>query len=137
MNICTAQKKKFSIEDFFSKLDQIRRKLRIWPHLLKKFLMENLIFCAMLGSIRLVSKENWWNIPYHFEVTLCNNFCIIHWYRYSLFWGRSSRNIVKSAAYFLKSCAISCWWHIWCCLMTVILNAGGFFFGPGSLKNGR
>ena len=33
---------KFSIKDFFSKCDQILRKLRIWSHLLKKFLMENL-----------------------------------------------------------------------------------------------
>ena len=31
---------KFSIKDFFRKCDQIRRKLLIWPHLLKKSLME-------------------------------------------------------------------------------------------------
>ena len=37
---------KFSIKDFFSKCDQIRRKLRIWSHLLKKSLMENFIFCT-------------------------------------------------------------------------------------------
>ena len=43
----TAQKMKFSIKDFFSKCDQIRRKLWIWSHLLKKFLMEN-IFCLVL-----------------------------------------------------------------------------------------
>ena len=43
----TAQKIKFSIKDFFSKCDQIRRKLRIWSHLLNKFLIENLIFCAV------------------------------------------------------------------------------------------
>ena len=36
----TAQKMKFSIKDFFNKCDQIRRKLRIWSHLLKKSLME-------------------------------------------------------------------------------------------------
>ena len=36
---------KFSIKDFFSKCDQIRRKLRIWSHLLKKSL--NFIFCAV------------------------------------------------------------------------------------------
>ena len=42
-----AQKMKFSIKDFFSKYDQIRKKLRIWPHLLKKSLMENFIFCAV------------------------------------------------------------------------------------------
>ena len=43
----TAQKVKFSIKDFFSKCDQIRRKLRIWSHLLKKFLMESFIFCEV------------------------------------------------------------------------------------------
>ena len=40
----TSQKMKFSIKNFFSKCDQIRRKLRIWSHLLRKSLMENFIF---------------------------------------------------------------------------------------------
>ena len=35
---------KFFIKHFFSKCDQIRRKLRIWSHLLKKSLMKNFIF---------------------------------------------------------------------------------------------
>ena len=39
----TTEKMKFSIKDFFSKDD-----LRIWSHLLKKSLMENFIFCAVL-----------------------------------------------------------------------------------------
>ena len=38
---------KFSIKDFFSKCDQIRRKLRIWSHLLNESVMENFIFCAV------------------------------------------------------------------------------------------
>ena len=42
-----AQKMKFSIKVLFSKCDQIRRKLRIWSHLLKKSLTENFIFCAV------------------------------------------------------------------------------------------
>ena len=46
---------KFSIKDFFSKCDQFRTKLRIWSHLLKKSLMENLIFCAMI----IFENENW------------------------------------------------------------------------------
>ena len=37
----------FSIKDFFSKCDQIRRKLRIWSNLLKKSLMENFIFSTV------------------------------------------------------------------------------------------
>ena len=41
---------KFSTQDFFSKCDQICRKLRIWSHLLKKSLMENLIFCAVRSA---------------------------------------------------------------------------------------
>ena len=43
---CT--KNKVFIQDFFSKFDQIDRKLRIWSHLLKKSLMENFIFCAVI-----------------------------------------------------------------------------------------
>ena len=38
---------KFSIKNFFTKCDQIHRKLRIWSHLLKKSLMESFIFCAV------------------------------------------------------------------------------------------
>ena len=43
----TAQKVKFCIKNFFSKYDQIRRKLQICSHLLKKSLMENFNFCPM------------------------------------------------------------------------------------------
>ena len=46
----TAQKMKFSIKDIFSKCNQIRS-LRIWSHLLEKFLMENLIFCAVCHDL--------------------------------------------------------------------------------------
>ena len=49
MSLYTAQKIKFSIKDFFRKCDQIRKKLWIWSHLLKKSLLENVIFCAVLG----------------------------------------------------------------------------------------
>ena len=44
---------KISIEDFFIKYAQIRRKLRIWSHLLKKSLMKIFIFCA----VTVVSME--------------------------------------------------------------------------------
>ena len=44
----TAQKIKFSVKDFFSKCDPIRRKLRILPHLLLKFSMENFIFFQLI-----------------------------------------------------------------------------------------
>ena len=40
----TTQKMKFSIKDFFSKCEQIHKKMQIWSHLLKKLLMKNFIF---------------------------------------------------------------------------------------------
>ena len=46
--IYTAQKTKLSIKEFFSKCDQICRKLGIRSHLLNKSLMGNFIFCAVL-----------------------------------------------------------------------------------------
>ena len=58
----TAQKMKFSIKDIFSKCDQIRRKLRIWLHLLKKSLMENFIFCAV-PYVWEGTKNVWKNAP--------------------------------------------------------------------------
>ena len=43
------QKVRFLIKDLFSKCEQIRRKLRICSHLLKKPLMGNFIFCALIN----------------------------------------------------------------------------------------
>ena len=40
----TTQKLKFSITHFFSKCEQIRRKLRIWSHLLNKSLWKTSFF---------------------------------------------------------------------------------------------
>ena len=73
----TAQKMKLSIKDFFSKCDQIPRKLRIWSHLLKKSLTENFIFCVVsvtmlqvLARKCLISyrfrKVNWSQKNQHF-----------------------------------------------------------------------
>ena len=42
--------KKFSIEDFLGKCNQIRSFLRIWSHLQKKSLMGNFIFCRVCFS---------------------------------------------------------------------------------------
>ena len=53
----TAQKMKFSIKGFFSKYDQIRRKLQIWSHLLKKSLMENFVFCAVNAEMKPCLNE--------------------------------------------------------------------------------
>ena len=58
-NCNTTQKTKISVMDFFSKCHQIRRKLRIWLHLLKKSLMENFIFLC---------NANFWVTNYIFEI---------------------------------------------------------------------
>ena len=54
----TAQKMKFFIKEFFSKCEQIRMKLRIWSHLLKKSLMGKVIFGAMGGSRKVKKKSH-------------------------------------------------------------------------------
>ena len=46
--IANAQKIIFFINDFYSMWDQTDSLLRIWSHLLKRSLMENVIFWAML-----------------------------------------------------------------------------------------
>ena len=43
--------------DFLSKCDQIRSFLRIWSHLLKKFFMENFIFCTVLAQAASRQKD--------------------------------------------------------------------------------
>ena len=48
--------KKFSVKDFFREYGQIRRKLWIWSHLLKKSLMENLSFCAVFGMLIMIKS---------------------------------------------------------------------------------
>ena len=47
----TAQKMKIS------KCDQIRRKLPVWSHLLKKSLMGNFIFCAVLITHEIMTGD--------------------------------------------------------------------------------
>ena len=54
----TAQKMKFSVNAFFSKYEQIRRKLRICSHLLKKSLTKN--FVQSLFSVRCVKGSQKW-----------------------------------------------------------------------------
>ena len=50
------KKMKFSVEAFLSKCDQIRRKLRSWSLLLKKSLMENYIFYALIVCVYMLVK---------------------------------------------------------------------------------
>ena len=68
---------KFSIKDFFSKRDQIRRKLWIWSHLLKNSLMENFNFCAVKPeSVLILPTYIFWKenlrkrFPFYLHFTL-------------------------------------------------------------------
>ena len=60
------KKLKFSIKAFFRKHDKIRRKLRIWSHLLKKSLIENFIFCAVAIEARHTrnTRNAWYFQPW-------------------------------------------------------------------------
>ena len=91
----TAQKMTFSIKDFFGKWEQIRSFLRICSHLIKKSLMENVIFCAVNGYLILISDNclfchnlltreiyyaiNTWNTPITLIIFKCNGFGKRRW----------------------------------------------------------
>ena len=68
----TVQKIKFSIKDFFSKCDQVHKKLRIWSHLLKKSLMENIFLAVLFCLFKFVDSLSsvFWSIP--------SSFCVLH-----------------------------------------------------------
>ena len=56
--------KMFSIKDFFSKCDQIRRSLRIWSHLLKKSLMDLQWETQGCGF----QKDFWYTAQFQFHI---------------------------------------------------------------------
>ena len=57
---------KFSFKNFFSKCDQTRKKLQIWPHLLQKSLMENFTFLCSVWETCDVTMDYY----YYFIITL-------------------------------------------------------------------
>ena len=68
---------KFSIKDFIRKCDQIHSKFRIWSHLLKKPVMENVIFCAVnLFYSRLVrcSRKKFFELFAYENAVINENF---------------------------------------------------------------
>ena len=75
--LITTQKIKSSIKDFFSKGNQIRRKLQIWSNLLKKSLMENFIFWAVYFTIFLVYVFMHLRLAVIFILSEKDNFCDI------------------------------------------------------------
>ena len=92
-SVCIA----FSIEDFFSKCDQVRSFLWIWSHLLKRSLMENFIFCAVL-------VVTLWKCQYCVIWTLKKVFTIASF-------GRNSRKmsvLFANGMKYRKVCSIVC-----------------------------
>ena len=68
-NASQHQKMKFPIKDCFSKCDQIRKKLRIWSHLLQKFLNGKLAcicFVMAMKSLRKGVLRNFAKFTGHF-----------------------------------------------------------------------
>ena len=61
---------KFSINGIFSKCDQIRSFLPIWSHLLKKSLMENFIFCAVMSRKKSCRLRNVIPVTWRLLLTL-------------------------------------------------------------------
>ena len=78
----TAKKMKFYIKDLFSKCDQIRSFLRIWSHLLKKSLVQN-IFCAVTVSDWMAGTSLTHSFPKHSFSTPWNHqkTVNVHWER--------------------------------------------------------
>ena len=81
--VYTAQKKKFSTKDFFNKCDQIRSFLRIWSHLLKKYLMENFAFYAVLSTLNSIRIKNVDKFKILMSTCLLQNFMSNRKSRYS------------------------------------------------------
>ena len=83
-----------------------------------------------------------WSEVIAFQAKICWNRhqalkWLIHRYIFSLYWGRNSRNILTWDVHFLNTCTTSCWWHVWFCCMTVILDEDDSFCGSGNLKSGK
>ena len=85
--LVTVQKMKFFINDFFSKSDQIRRKLWTWSHLLKKSLMENFIFLRSESFNRKILRNDsqMWVIRQSYKA-LRKRLAKLFWYLYCYLW---------------------------------------------------
>ena len=77
LEFLTAQKMKSSIMNFFRKRDQIRRKLRIWSRFLKKFIMENFIFCPVSSLFGIPSFADLFGTASRFTLS-SNSFRFTH-----------------------------------------------------------
>ena len=55
---------RFSFKDFVSKCDKVHSFLRIWSHLMRKFLIENIIFCVVYFQMCIYSSSSVHNFSY-------------------------------------------------------------------------
>ena len=81
----TAQKMKFSIKDFFSKCDQIFSFLRVWSHLLKKYLIEKYNYTTIIVSffriiLRLLIFKSWHYFSHFSRIFKGARLFMIDWY---------------------------------------------------------
>ena len=67
---------KFSTNDFFSKCDQISRKIRIWSHLLKNSLMKNFILSAVntFQAYNFIIKRHSQKLDHFLGFNKCSSF---------------------------------------------------------------
>ena len=68
------KKGSYILRIFFSKCDQIHRKLQIWPHLLKISLMENLILCAVVAAVAVTCYRNLYKYT---SFAKLNSYCVV------------------------------------------------------------
>ena len=121
--IHAAQKMKFSIKNSFSKCGQIRGKLRIWSHLLNKYLMEDFNFCKA-PCPRICSGNCHPHVFFQtLQRTVLKNFAQFtgKHRRHSLFYKRDTAALVLSRAFYKLNCFFiyktsmkRCPWHYSC-----------------------
>ena len=107
---------KFSIKDFFSKCNQIHRKLRMWSHLLKKSLIENFSFCPVILGNLLVA---WLNLKGAFLFRLFT----VYWDQSRTYWSSHQRCSVKKV--FLK--ISQNWQESTCARVSLLTKLQAFF----------
>ena len=93
---------KYSIKDFFSKYDKIRRKLWTWSHLLKKFWMEKLILSQFI--LQLGKDIKFWKRFYVLSTSNLFNPIQMDLFRPTYWWGGPKRPpFLKSVTHILQS----------------------------------
>ena len=93
------------IKYFFSKCDQIHSFLQMWSHLLKKSLLENFRFCAVIVSfgtnVNIMQKRiNWFALHIN---------CLFFFYRLGTsILNRFNDDLIKTAFWVVTQLAIVC-----------------------------